>query len=167
MPKTQSLKVSISGVRGVIGETLTPELVCRFAEAFGAYVGRGPVIVGRDTRPSGLMVQQAVHAGLLAVGCKIVDVGVVPTPSLLIKVDEYKAVGAIAITAIHNPNQWNALKFVGNDGIRIDWPDKWALVRPSNTEPVIRLTTEASTLAAAQELNDSIKSLCQSLLQIE
>ena len=61
MPKTQSLKVSISGVRGVIGETLTPELVCRFAEAFGAYVGRGPVIVGRDTRPSGLMAQQAVH----------------------------------------------------------------------------------------------------------
>jgi phosphomannomutase len=117
MPKTHLLKVSISGVRGVIGETLTPELICRFAEAFGAYVGRGPVIVGRDTRPSGPMVQQAVHAGLLAVGCKIVDIGVVPTPTLLIKVDEYKAVGGIAITASHNPNQWNALKFVGSDAI--------------------------------------------------
>ena len=117
MPKTNTLKVSISGVRGIVGEALSPELICRFAEAFGAYVGRGPVIVGRDTRPSGPMVQQAVHAGLLAVGCKIIDIGVVPTPTLLIKVDESKAVGGIVITASHNPNQWNALKFVDNKGI--------------------------------------------------
>ncbi len=117
MKKHQTLKISVSGVRGVIGDSLTPKVAAEFSEAFGAYAGRGHVIVGRDTRPSGEMVQQAVHAGLLTVGCKPVDVGIMPTPSILTYVKSRNAVGGIAITASHNPNEWNALKFVSGEGI--------------------------------------------------
>lgn len=112
-----NLKVSVSGVRGIVGDSLTPSLVAGFAAAFGEYVGRGRVIVGRDTRPSGPMFEQAVLAGLLAVGCQPVLLGVVPTPTVQILVDEYKASGGIAITASHNPAEWNALKFIGASGI--------------------------------------------------
>jgi phosphomannomutase len=117
MPRGSSLKVGISGIRGIVGETLTPQLVTTFAEAFGSFVGPGSVIVGRDTRASGEMVKNAVFAGLLAVGCKPIDVGISPVPSLLVKTNRTDAIGAIAITASHNPVQWNALKFVGRGGL--------------------------------------------------
>ena len=117
MKKHQTLKISISGVRGIVGDSFTPKVATEFAEAFGAYAGRGHVIVGRDTRPSGEMVQHAVHAGLLTVGCKPIDVGIMPTPSILVNVKAHNAVGGIAITASHNPNEWNALKFVNSEGI--------------------------------------------------
>lgn len=117
MPRRSSLKVGISGVRGVVGELLTPQLVTTFAQAFGTFVGPGPVIVGRDTRVSGEMVKNAVFAGLLSVGCKPIDVGISPVPSILIKTKRTDAIGAVAITASHNPVQWNALKFVGRDGL--------------------------------------------------
>lgn len=117
MPRGSSLKIGISGIRGIVGETLTPQLVTTFAEAFGTFVGPGSVVVGRDTRVSGEMVKSAVFAGLLAVGCKPTDVGISPVPSILIKTNRTDAIGAIAITASHNPVQWNALKFVGRGGL--------------------------------------------------
>jgi len=117
MPRRSSLKVGISGVRGIVGELLTPQLVTTFAEAFGTFVGPGPVVVGRDTRLSGEMMKNAVFAGLLAVGCRPIDVGISPVPSILIKTNRTDAIGAIAITASHNPVQWNALKFVGRNGL--------------------------------------------------
>jgi phosphomannomutase len=81
-----SLKIGPSGVRGVIGESLTPQLVTSFAAAFGTYCGAGPILVGTDTRPSGEMVKQAAIAGLLSVGCTPVDVGIVPVPALMFHV---------------------------------------------------------------------------------
>ena len=112
-----NLKISISGVRGVVGETLTPRLISSFAAAYGQYVGRGPVIVGRDTRQSGIMVEQAVIAGLLSVGCQPVSAGILPTPSIQVTVKKYNAVGAIAVTASHNPLPWNALKLINEKGM--------------------------------------------------
>jgi phosphomannomutase len=112
-----SLKISISGVRGVVGESLTPILLARFAQAFGTYLGGGRVVIGRDPRTSGEMVRQAVAAGLLSSGCRIVDIGVCPTPTLQLIVRTLGARGGIAITASHNPPEWNALKFVGTDGL--------------------------------------------------
>jgi phosphomannomutase len=112
-----TLKISISGVRGVIGDSLTPELLTRFAEAFGTYIGSGRVVVGRDTRTSGEMVRQAVVAGLLSSGCRILDAGVCPTPTVQLLVRRFRAQGGIAITASHNPPEWNALKFVGADAL--------------------------------------------------
>jgi len=113
----EPLKIGITGVRGVVGQTLTPELVVRFAEAFGAYVDGGRVLVCRDPRPSGPMLQAAVTAGLLAVGCEVSDLGICPTPSLQLAVARLRARGGISITGGHNPPEWNALKFVRGDGL--------------------------------------------------
>jgi phosphomannomutase len=112
-----TLKISISGVRGVIGDSLTPAMVARFAQAFGTYIGGGRVVVGRDPRTSGEMVRQAVLAGLVSSGCRVSDLGVCPTPTVQLLVRQLGASGGIAITASHNPPEWNALKFVGSDGL--------------------------------------------------
>ncbi|HVP91547.1 MAG TPA: phosphoglucosamine mutase [Terriglobales bacterium] len=112
-----SLKIGISGVRGVVGDSLTPQLAARFAAAFGTYVGRGKVIVGRDARPSGEMLENAVFAGLLAVGCQPVAIGVCPIPSVLLLTKELRAQGGVVVTASHNPKEWNGLKFLSARGL--------------------------------------------------
>ncbi len=112
-----TLKISISGVRGVIGESLTPALLTRFAQAFGTYVGSGTIVIGRDPRTSGEMVKQAVIAGLLSSGCRVIDIGMCPVPTIQLLVGHQRAHGGIAITASHNPAEWNALKFIGADGL--------------------------------------------------
>ena len=103
MKAIPTLKISISGVRGVVGDSLTPEMVARFAQAFGTYVGGGRVVIGRDPRTSGEMVRQAVVAGLISSGCRVSDLGVCPTPTVQLLVRQLGARGGIAITASHNP----------------------------------------------------------------
>lgn len=115
-----SLKIGISGVRGVVGETFTPELVVGFAQAFGTYLDSGRILVCSDTRSSAPMVRAGVLAGLLAAGCEVIDLGVCPTPSLQLAVKWLEADGGISITAGHNPESWNALKFVRNDGLYLN-----------------------------------------------
>ena len=112
-----TLKISISGVRGVIGDSLTPALLTRFAQAFGTYVGSGTTVIGRDPRTSGEMVKQAVIAGLLSSGSRVIDIGMCPVPTIQLLVRHEHAQGGIAITASHNPAEWNALKFIGGDGL--------------------------------------------------
>lgn len=118
------LMVSVSGVRGRVGDVLTPELMAGIAAAFGAYLrdgfGDGPVLVGRDSRTSGPMYLRAVTAGLQSVGSDVVDVGLAPTPSLLLAVRDAAAAGAIGVTASHNPAEWNALKLVSGEGMFLD-----------------------------------------------
>lgn len=114
------LKIGITGVRGIVGETFTPELAVEFAEAFGTYLDRGRILVCRDTRPSGPMIRSAVIAGLLSAGCEVVDLGVCPTPSMQLAVKWLEADGGIAITAGHNPWPWNALKFARGDGLYLN-----------------------------------------------
>ena len=111
------LKIGISGVRGIVGETFTPELAVAFAQAYGTYMDGGRILICRDTRPSGPMVRAAVCAGLLAAGCEVTDLGICPTPSLQLAVPWLEAQGGISITAGHNPTHWNALKFVQADGL--------------------------------------------------
>lgn len=116
--------VSVSGVRGRVGAPLTPELIAGLAAAFGAFMrgerGRGPVYVGRDSRTSGPMFLRAVVAGLQSVGVAVIDLGMVPTPTLLLAVRRSDAVGGIGITASHNPAEWNALKLVSGEGVFLD-----------------------------------------------
>jgi phosphomannomutase len=114
------LKIGITGVRGIVGETFTPEVAVGFSQAFGTYLDGGRILVCRDTRASGPMVRAAVLAGLLAAGCEVIDLGVCPTPSLQLAVTWLKADGGIAITAGHNPSHWNALKFVRSDGLYLN-----------------------------------------------
>ena len=110
------LIVSVSGIRGIIGETLTPDVASRFAMALGTHLGRGTVLVARDSRPSGDMLRRAVVAGLMATGCRVEDIGIAPTPTVGVAVRKLKAIGAIQITASHNPSPWNGLKLFGADG---------------------------------------------------
>ena len=131
---SDTLMVGVSGVRGIVGKDLTPEVVTRWARAFGTWVrdngkretgkGKGAsVVVGRDARMSGPAFAAAVSAGLTSVGCDVIDIGVVPTPTVQLAVEHHHAGGGIAITASHNPIEWNALKFIGADGIFLDGPD--------------------------------------------
>jgi phosphomannomutase len=115
-----TLKISISGVRGVIGKSLTPTLLTRFAQAFGTHTGSGTIVVGRDPRTSGEMVKHAVIAGILSSGGRVLDIGVCPVPTVQMQVRRRKANGGIAITASHNPAEWNALKFIGSNGLFLD-----------------------------------------------
>lgn len=117
MTKTINLKIGVSGVRGIVGDFLDPTLVTGFAAAFGNYVGGGRVVVGRDTRATGPMFESAAVAGLLAVGCQPVVIGVAPTPTVMITVDRMRANGGVVISASHNPQEWNALKFISSKGV--------------------------------------------------
>lgn len=112
--------ISVSGVRGEIGSSMTPEVAARFAMAYGSEIKGGTVVVGTDTRQSRIMMKQAIISGLTATGCKVIDIGVVATPTVLLMVEEWGLAGGIAITASHNPAQWNALKFASPEGLFLD-----------------------------------------------
>lgn len=111
------LMVSISGVRGIVGQSLTPEVIMNYAAAFGLLCRGCKIVVGRDSRVSGQMARHAVLAGLQAAGCSVVDLGMCPTPTAQLAVEDLKAAGGIVITASHNPQEWNALKFIGSNGL--------------------------------------------------
>ncbi len=117
---SDTLMIGVSGVRGLVGTDLTPEVVARWAAAFGAWAKAGKIVLGRDARTSGPMFARAATAGLMSVGCRVIDVGLVPTPTVQLAVEHHRAAGGIVLTASHNPIEWNALKFVGPDGIFLD-----------------------------------------------
>ena len=121
----EGLMVSVSGVRGRVGEALTPDVVARFAAAFGSYMnqhagGRARVVLGRDSRTSGPMLSRAVSAALEGVGCDVIEVGLVPTPTALMAIRHHGATGGIVVTASHNPVEWNALKLASDAGMFLD-----------------------------------------------
>ncbi|MDH4348109.1 MAG: phosphoglucosamine mutase [Gemmatimonadota bacterium] len=118
--------ISVSGMRGIVGKDLTPELVARHAAALGAWAranGRPVVVLGRDARTSGAMFARAATAGLMSVGVEVIDVGIVPTPTVQLAVEHHHAGAGLILTASHNPIEWNALKLVGPDGIFLDGAD--------------------------------------------
>jgi phosphomannomutase len=122
---SDTLMISVSGIRGHVGTDLTPELVARYAGALGAWAksaarGRASVVLGRDSRTSGPMFSRAAAAGLMSVGVDVIELGVVPTPTVQLAVEHHHAGAGLILTASHNPIEWNALKFVGPDGIFLD-----------------------------------------------
>lgn len=126
------LVISPSGIRGVVGRGLTPEVVAAFAAAHGAArmeeTGRRTIVLGRDARVTGPVFAGAAEAGLRSAGCQVVDVGMACTPTILLAVQAERAAGGIAITASHNPAQWNALKLASERGIFLT-PDQGRAVR--------------------------------------
>lgn len=114
------LMISVAGVRGIVGETLTPPVLARFAAAFSSALGAGPVVIGRDARVSGPMVLRAVSAGVTAAGRDVVDLGLATTPATQVAVEQLRAAGGIILTASHNPAPWNALKFLSARGEFLD-----------------------------------------------
>ena len=118
------LMVSVSGIRGRVGESLTPEVVATYSAAFGAWArsrGKGEaVVVGRDSRVSGPMFHGIVLGALQSVGCRVVDIGLTTTPTCQLAVEDLHAAGGLMLSASHNPIEWNALKFVGSSGLFLE-----------------------------------------------
>lgn len=137
------LMVGVSGVRGRVGEALTPEIVSTFAAAFGSWASKNgqsrAIVVGRDSRVSGMMFTRAVHAALQSVGCDVIDIGMVPTPTVQMAVEHHHAAGGLAITASHNPIEWNALKFIGPSGLFLSSEEGTAM-RTLLDQPIKRAT---------------------------
>ena len=118
MSEHAPLIVSISGIRGLVGRSLTVDVVRRFAAAFAASLAAGArVILARDTRPSGADFAREIAAVLQQAGCEVLDLGLCSTPGAKLMVTEFQAAGALIITASHNPAPWNGLKLIRSDGI--------------------------------------------------
>src|SRR5512140_1263627 len=122
----EGLSVGVSGGRGRVGEAVTPEVIAKFAAGFGAWAkahaggGKAKIVVGRDSRVSGPMFQPVVISALQSVGCDVILVDMAPTPTIQLAVEHHHAAGGLAITASHNPIEWNALKFIGPSGLFLD-----------------------------------------------
>jgi len=114
------LIVSISGLRGIVGESLTPDVVVRYVSAYSDYCGKGTIVIGRDGRITGKMIAELAASTIMAKGCDVVDLGVCPTPTVQMAVEHSDAVGGIAVTASHNPMEWNGLKFLAKTGMFLD-----------------------------------------------
>ncbi len=117
------LMISVSGLRGLIGQSLTPQVATHFAAAYGSHLKQTTghpnphVVFGRDSRPSGQMIESAAIAGLSAVGCRVTTLGIVTTPSVAIMIEHLGAQGGMVATASHNPIIWNGLKPLTADGV--------------------------------------------------
>lgn len=122
---TAPLMLTVSGLRGLVGQSLTPPVAARYAAAFGQWLKskrraeeRAPhVVLGRDSRPSGQMIEMAAASGLVGVGCKVTCLGIVTTPAVAIMAEHFKADGGMVITASHNPIVWNGIKALRHDGV--------------------------------------------------
>lgn len=111
---------SVSGIRGIVGPDFNPIVISEYVNAFVRLLGAKKVVVGRDTRPSGTMVEGCVAAALQAAGADVVLLGMVSTPTVEMAVIQRRADAGIIITASHNPIEWNALKFLNSEGIFLD-----------------------------------------------
>ncbi|MDA3839448.1 MAG: phosphoglucosamine mutase [Candidatus Delongbacteria bacterium] len=109
------LMASVAGVRGIVGDTFTPDVIVKYIAAFSKFCKPGKIIVGRDTRPSGKVISDIVCSVLNMCGRDVIDLDIATTPTVAMGIKLYEAAGGIAITASHNPSEWNALKFMNYD----------------------------------------------------
>jgi len=128
------LRVSVSGIRGKVGSSFTPESVSKWITAYGTWLGGGKVAVGADSRTSNEMMRAVCNGALLATGCEVIDLGVLPTPSLGVAVRTLGMAGGISITASHNPIEWNGLKFFTATGTVLNAPLFEQLLTVYNSE---------------------------------
>lgn len=123
MDDQSPLMLSVSGARGIVGSSMTPIVAARLAAAFGTELKSSTakpsplVVVGRDSRPSGAMFEAAAISGLASVGCRVIRLGIVMTPTVGLMINEHDADGGMVVTASHNPIQWNGLKCLNHDGV--------------------------------------------------
>jgi phosphomannomutase len=136
-----TLKISISGIRGIAGESLTEGVISDLTKAFASYIKKGTVVVGRDPRASGEKIKDIVISNLNGMGIDVIYLGICPTPTVQLMVKELKADGGIIITASHNPAEWNGLKFVRKDGI---------FLNKDEAERLIEIYEKKSFIASAK-----------------
>ena len=149
---------SVSGIRGTLGgkagNNLTPIDVVRFASAYGSWLlhnhKKVTVVVGRDARPSGPMVQSLVQQSLISLGIDVIDVGLSTTPTVELEVVRHKAQGGIILTASHNPKEWNALKLLNEKG---------EFLNAQEGEKINQISQNLSTIDFA--IVDNLGSICK------
>jgi len=131
------LMVSVSGIRGIVGDGLTPEVIVEFSTSYAEWIKKSfknpTVVLGRDSRVTGKMVSELVSSTLNWCGCNVIDLGVVPTPTVQVGVEDFKAQGGIIVSASHNPAQWNALKLLNHTG---------EFMSPEEGEELLKIKTE-------------------------
>lgn len=166
-----SLMISISGIRGIVGATLTPDQVVRYAAAFGEYCKKidpenPTVILGRDGRVSGKIIGNLVSSTLLACGVNVRAIGICPTPTVGMGVRFLKATGGIAITASHNPVQWNGMKFIGSHGLFLDADENKDMLSLANRSGNVTFAPWDRT-GSHESIPHMIESHIQSVLALE
>ena len=155
---------SVSGIRGIYGDSLTDTIVERFACAFGKMSG-GTIVIGRDSRKSGPALAQAVISGLNHAGADVIDLGIASTPTSEMAVIASKASGGVIITASHNPAEWNGLKFIGPDGVFISADRGRKLT--SLLETIEPLESASSTESGVTTWDDADTYHCDAVLGLD
>ncbi len=146
-----ALMVGVSGIRGIVGQTLTPTVATEFAQAYGTLLGGGRVVLARDSRPSGQMFASAAVAGLIATGCQVTDLGLVMTPTVGRAIRDGGYAGGMIITASHNPDEWNGLKFLDDIGVAPDPARARAIADIRSTREFHHITTDFAPLTVDSE----------------
>jgi phosphomannomutase len=148
----------VSGFRSRVGESFTPETVLRLAQALAVFVrkrGGGSVVIGRDTRPSGVAAFHAASAGLTASGVNVLDVGIAPTPTVLHAAACYGAAASMTLTASHNPSEWNGVEFAAENGRLLAADERDELMRAFETGVVDHAAWDAQgSVSAVDDAND-------------
>ncbi len=129
---------SISGVRGTIGDSLTPVKIVQYAGALGKFLGSsGTVIIGRDSRPSGEAIVRILSATFQWMGIDVVNIGIVPTPTVQLLTEKRKADAGIAVTASHNPFPWNGIKYIDRTGLFMSANQVREIMKYKNQDEIV------------------------------
>ena len=166
---------SISGIRGTIGgrinKNLTPIEAVKFGCAYGVWLKRNSnknklkVVIGRDARISGEMIQNFVQNSLISLGINVIDLGLSTTPTVELMVKEYHADGGIIITASHNPAEWNALKLLDKYGEFLDNNSGEEIVKISESDDYV--FSEVYDLGTITKMNNTMKTHIDSVLKLD
>src|SRR6478752_3423345 len=147
--------ISVSGLRGIVGESLTPEIAVRYALAFATTLPPGPIVLTYDGRPSGPMLLEAIGNRLSELGREVFDWGVAATPTTGVLIKRLQgAAGGIQVSASHNPQEWNGLKLFSNRGRVIASSDGQNVLQSYRSRQI----AAQGTLADIHRLNSSSSS---------
>ncbi|HMP07320.1 MAG TPA: phosphoglucosamine mutase, partial [Lacipirellulaceae bacterium] len=147
------LIISVSGLRGVFGRSLTPDVARRYATAFAAELPPGPIVIGRDGRASGPVLAEAITSALAALGRNVLDAGPAATPTVGVLVQSSGAAGGIQISASHNPSEYNGLKLFSRAGRVIPAADGQIVLERFQAGDAA--SPSASLPAATQQIADA------------
>ena len=145
--------LSISGLRGIVGDGLDPEYVARFSASLGTMLNGGTVVLSRDGRSTGEMLRHAVVSGLMATGCRVLDLGIASTPTCGVMVTALGAAGGLQLTASHNPIEWNGLKPFSAQGSVLDKALGEKLLAVLNGSPCYRSWSGLGSLEMVADPN--------------
>jgi phosphomannomutase len=151
---------SLSGIRGIYGKSLTPDIASKYASSYFSIFRPKTIVIGRDTRPSGPAIKTAM---INVLPCKVIDVGILPTPAIQNAVRHFKADGGIIITASHNPAEWNGFKFLRKDGSVLH-EDEMAKVIASYEKTALRPPALSKKTIAVQKRAEALEAYTKFVL---